>query len=86
MSRGYRSAIFPALLMVCALIAGCGGGSSHTSTLSAAGNTLPNGTEGVAYSVSLAATGGAAPYTWVIQGSGPALPTGLTLSGAGMIT
>src|ERR1700730_7464804 len=86
MSRGYRSAIFPALLLLCALLAGCGGGGSHTATLSAAGNTLANGTEGVAYSAGLTATGGTAPYTWVIQGSGPALPTGLTLSSAGMIT
>lgn len=46
--------------------------------------TLPAGTEGTAYSQTLAATGGTAPYTWSI-GSG-ALPAGLGLSNSGVIS
>ncbi|MHC4714185.1 MAG: putative Ig domain-containing protein, partial [Planctomycetota bacterium] len=48
-------------------------------------SSLPNGTEGVAYSETLAATGGITPYTWaVISGS---LPAGLSLnSGTGEIS
>lgn len=46
--------------------------------------TLPDGTVGVAYSQTLEATGGTAPYTWaVFSGS---LPDGLTLSTAGVLS
>jgi Subtilase family/Putative Ig domain len=47
--------------------------------------SLPNGTQNVAYSSTLTATGGTTPYTWsVASGS---LPTGLTLaSGTGVIS
>ncbi len=46
--------------------------------------SLPNGTGGTAYSQTLAATGGNAPYAWnVISGS---LPNGLTLSSAGVLS
>ena len=38
---------------------------------------LPNGQTGVAYSATLAATGGVSPYTWSL--SGGSLPAGLTL-------
>jgi large repetitive protein len=44
---------------------------------------LPNGEVGVAYSASLLASAGSPPFTWTLQG---ALPTGLTLSGAGLIS
>ncbi len=45
---------------------------------------LAEGTLNVAYTATLAATGGTAPYTWsVASGS---LPAGLTLSAAGMIS
>ena len=40
--------------------------------------TLPGGTVGVAYSQSLAATGGTTPYTWSIVGG--TLPAGLALN------
>jgi hypothetical protein len=44
----------------------------------------PNGLVGVAYSASLAATGGVLPYNWsVVQGS---LPGGLTLGGNGALS
>jgi hypothetical protein len=41
--------------------------------------SLSNGTVGMAYSVTLSATGGASPYTWA-ETSGGALPAGLTFS------
>ena len=41
---------------------------------------LPNGQVGVAYSATLAATGGTAPYSWLL--SGGALPAGLALNAA----
>jgi hypothetical protein len=45
---------------------------------------LPAGTVGVSYSTTLSASGGTPPYFWsVISG---ALPAGLTLSGAGVIS
>ena len=46
--------------------------------------TLPGATVGVAYSETLLASGGAAPYTWALTAG--ALPAGLTLSAAGAIT
>jgi hypothetical protein len=44
--------------------------------------TLPAGTVGKAYSATLAATGGASPYTW----SASSLPVGLSVSSAGTIS
>jgi FtsP/CotA-like multicopper oxidase with cupredoxin domain len=46
--------------------------------------SLPNGQLGVAYSQTLAASGGPTPYTWSL--SAGALPGGLTLSTAGLIS
>lgn len=55
------------------------------STLAVTTTSLPNGTIGTAYSATLQATGGSAPYSWSI--SGGALPPGLTTaSGSGVIT
>jgi hypothetical protein len=47
--------------------------------------SLPAGTAGSAYSASLAAVNGTGPYTWSLAG-GSALPSGLTLSPAGVIS
>lgn len=54
-----------------------GGGLTITTT------TLPNATVGIAYSQTLAAAGGAPPYTWSITTG--ALPAPLTLSPSGTI-
>lgn len=52
--------------------------------LSITNTSLPGGVEGVAYSATMLATGGVAPYTWsIMQG---ALPTGLTMSASGVIS
>ena len=46
--------------------------------------SLPNGTAGTAYSQTLAGTGGTIPYTWTV--SAGALPAGLSLSSAGVLS
>ncbi|MCM2273465.1 MAG: polysaccharide lyase family 7 protein [Candidatus Didemnitutus sp.] len=46
--------------------------------------TLPNAQLGVAYSQSLAASGGTTPYTWSLVGG--ALPSGVSLNSAGLIS
>jgi hypothetical protein len=47
-------------------------------------SSLPNGTVGVAYTQTLAATGGTTPYTWGIASG--TLPAGLALSSGGVIS
>ena len=58
--------------------------SVNAAPLSVVTTTLPNGTIGTAYSATLAATGGAAPYSWTIISG--ALPAGLSLSSGGVIS
>ncbi|WNH47040.1 putative Ig domain-containing protein [Xanthomonas hawaiiensis] len=53
-------------------------------TLTVAPSTLPSGTAGTAYSQTLSTSGGTAPYTYAL--SSGALPTGLTLSNAGILS
>ncbi len=64
------------------VIAGAAAGGAGSPVVLTA--NLPDGTEGVAYSRSLEASGGTLPYTWsVFSGS---VPTGLTLSSAGVLS
>ena len=59
------------------------GSVAYTVTIAAAAltlapSTLPNGTQGVAYTQAITATGGAAPYVYALLSG--ALPTGLSLN------
>ncbi len=47
---------------------------------------LPTGLINSAYSTTLAATGGVSPYTWSLASGSNALPAGLSLSSAGVIS
>jgi hypothetical protein len=69
--------------------ANASGSKGFTVTIAAPGlaittNSLSNGTVGTAYSGSLSATGGTAPYTWSLESG--TLPDGLSLSSAGVIS
>ena len=55
-----------------------------TAPVSITTASLAGGTSGVAYSQTLTATGATVPYTWVL--SGGALPVGMTLSSAGLLS
>jgi hypothetical protein len=55
-------------------------GSSQPADLAVATSSLPNGRVASAYSATLSATGGVAPYAWSIASGG--LPPGLSLDGA----
>jgi hypothetical protein len=67
---------------------------AHFQTITLTPEALPAGTVGVAYSVTITASGGEAPYTYVIEGTVPAeltldSSTGVlsgTVSGAGTLT
>ncbi len=66
-------------------IGGCSaapGGGCPLITVNPA--TLPNGTIGTAYSQTITASGGAAPYTFAV--SSGTLPPGLTLSAGGLLS
>lgn len=66
------------LLSVLCALAGCSGTSlTPSGTLAITTSSLPNGQVGTAYSATLGATGGTAPYTWSLPSG--TLPAGLTL-------
>ncbi len=78
--RKYQLPIsFLLLAFITAFLTGCGGGSSTPATTSPSisTTTVPNGTTGTAYTTSISATGGTAPYTWSL--SSGTLPAGLAL-------
>ncbi len=54
------------------------------SDLAIATTTLPTGVKGTPYSATLTASGGSEPFTWTLQGG--ALPAGITLSSAGVLS
>lgn len=56
----------------------------NAATLVVSTSSLADGAVGVAYNVSLAATGGTAPYSWSIASG--SLPAGLSINGAGVIS
>jgi hypothetical protein len=55
-----------------------------TASLTVSPASLPNGTQGTAYSQTVTASGGTGPYTFALTAG--ALPTGLTLSAGGVIS
>jgi len=72
-------------------LAACGSSQESPSApvpapapLSVSSSSLPKGQVGVNYSATLAATGGTAPYHWVLASG--TLPAGLTLGASGTIT
>jgi len=76
------------LTLAVAAITGCGGSSGGGTTvtpLSIATTSLANGTAGTAYTATLSASGGTAPYSWSLTAGH--LPAGLALNGmSGSIT
>ncbi len=73
-------------LLVSGLFVGCGSGGSKppANPLSVTTTSLSQGQAAVAYSATLSATGGTAPYSWSVKSG--ALPAGLSLSTAGAIS
>lgn len=49
-------------------------------------NALPGGNEGIAYSTTLAASGGVPGYVWSLNAGSALLPTGLSLNPSGVIS
>ncbi|MRR57121.1 MAG: hypothetical protein EG824_02750 [Deltaproteobacteria bacterium] len=76
--------MFAVLCVIALSFAGCGSDDDaiffFPAKIKIAPATLPDGTVGVAYSQTLTATGGKAPYTWSI--SAGTLPAGLALDTA----
>ncbi|HEX6496916.1 MAG TPA: putative Ig domain-containing protein [Acidobacteriaceae bacterium] len=73
-------------LLISGFLAACGGGGSNppATPLSVTTTSLSQGQISVAYSATLSATGGTAPYNWSVKSG--SLPAGLSLSAAGAIS
>jgi N,N-dimethylformamidase beta subunit-like, C-terminal/Domain of unknown function (DUF4082)/Bacterial Ig-like domain (group 2)/Bacterial Ig domain len=67
------------------IISGNGSLTVQATPLVITTTSLPSGLQNQAYSASLAATGGTAPYAWSLA-NGTVLPAGLGLSSGGLIT
>jgi hypothetical protein len=57
--------------------------AAPTIVVAPTNSTLPNGTQGTAYSLSFSASGGTAPYTYAITAG--AVPTGMSLTSGGTL-
>lgn len=83
MTRTLRFAVPLAGLAFAVGMAGCGGGS-YTSPggapLTIVTSSLPNGTIGTAYSQTIRASGGTAPFTWTVASG--TLPDNVSLAGS----
>src|SRR5262249_11722437 len=69
-------------------LAGCTGSHAYSMdvcpAITVSPSTLPDGSINVAYSQNMGATGGTAPYTFSVTSG--TLPTGLTLTSAGLLS
>ena len=75
MQRRHSSIFVLGLVVLGIQIAGCGGSKKHNTGLTISGTLAGTGTVGTAYSGTLTASGGTAPYTWTVTG----LPAGVIL-------
>lgn len=57
----------------------------HSTSLGITTTNLPTGTVNVAYSYTFQASGGTGPYTWSLASNSDPLPSGITLSSAGLL-
>jgi putative Ig domain-containing protein len=81
LSRGFALTLLAAAIAACG---GGGGGGSGSGPLNITTTTANDGVIGTAYTLTVAATGGQGTRTFSV--SAGALPAGLTLSGAGVIS
>lgn len=90
MKSGNARQLTALAILLCIVLSACGGSSSGSSNNTPSqlsittGTSLPSGQINVAYSTALGATGGTAPYAWTVTTG--TLPTGLSLSTAGVIS
>jgi hypothetical protein len=63
---------------------GFGGTAGAVQALAVTTLSIPNGTQNIFYTYSLAAAGGAAPYSFSVTSG--TLPTGMTLSSSGLLS
>ena len=89
--KRFRDAILALMVVaVASVLGGCVGAVSQATskpgpgTLSLTMGSLPGGTVGTAYNVTLVASGGTTPYTWSV--SAGSLPAGMSLSSAGVLS
>lgn len=86
-----RWMIFPAIALT-ALLSSCGGGGGGSTppppppALEIVNATLPDGINGKIYNVTMVATNGIGTLTWSVDATGGNLPSGLSLSTAGVIS
>jgi hypothetical protein len=81
-----RSLTFVLAVLALVFVSGCsgGGGGTPPTPVTITTTTLTGGTVNTSFTAPLAATGGSGTYSWSIASGN--LPTGLTLSSAGVIT
>jgi hypothetical protein len=76
----HQPVLFFMLAIFVAVLTGCGGGNSTTTATSPSvtTTTVPDGNVGTAYSATVQASGGTAPYAWSV--SSGTLPPGITMA------
>jgi len=85
--KSWKALLFlDSALALCLVSLGCGGSSTPgpTQLSISSGASLPTGRTNTAYSATLSASGGTAPYAWTVASG--SLPGGLSLSSSGLIS